>query len=148
MAKQKHINTTYIRSGSQGKTYNQIAREGVCPFCYDQILRFHNGKIVRETKYWSLIEARWPYKNTRLHLLFISKKHITELSKLTPRMWTNVSSLFKWCLKHYKIPGGAVAMRFGDSNLTGATVHHLHWHLIEPKRRKNGRAITVPFPIG
>jgi len=38
-------------------------------------------------------------------------------------------------------------MRFGDSDYTGATVTHLHLHLMVPKL-KRGKALTVEFPIG
>ena len=46
-------------------------------------------------------------------------------------------------LKKYNIKGGVLALRFGDTAYTGATVCHLHFHLIVPKKSQ-----TVNFPIG
>ena len=57
--------------------------------------------------------------------------------------------LANFAIKKYKIKGGALAMRFGDTNYTGASVAHLHFHIISPKiNKKTGRAKTVNFPIG
>jgi len=40
-------------------------------------------------------------------------------------------------------------MRFGDSSVTGATVLHIHAHLIVPKiNEKTKKARVVRFPIG
>ena len=52
-------------------------------------------------------------------------------------------------IKKYKIKGGGLTLRFGEQNYTGATVLHLHFHLIVPKLKpKSKLAKIVNFPIG
>ena len=60
----------------------------------------------------------------------------------------SIYCLAKWAAKKYKIQGGALTMRFGESNFTGATVSHLHAHLIYPAVGKRNHSKTVVFPIG
>ena len=60
-----------------------------------------------------------------------------------------VSKLINWAIKKYKIEGGGLTVRFGNSDYTGATVHHLHFHLIVPKFNKKKKEVDpVYFPIG
>jgi len=69
------------------------------------------------------------------------------LPSLTPADWKDIAALQKWAIKKYKIQGGGIAMRFGDTSHTGATVAHLHMHLIVPKLSGAGvpGAGDVPF---
>lgn len=39
-------------------------------------------------------------------------------------------------------------MRFGNTDYTGATVSHLHAHLIYPEVDKSKKSKTVNFPVG
>ena len=52
-----------------------------------------------------------------------------------------------WAVQKFELKGGALAMRFGETTYTGASVCHIHAHLIVPKTEK-GKALTVEFPIG
>ena len=45
---------------------------------------------------------------------------------------------FKWGTKEFNIKGGGIVMRFGDSDLAGSTVRHLHAQLIEPDLNSPG----------
>lgn len=149
MSKKKFINQSYVRTGSQAKIYKQIEEEGLCPFCLENFERYKVGPSIKDNTNWTLVKAKWPYENSKVHLIFILKKHIEGIENLDSSMWSDLLQLVKWTLEKYEISGGAFAIRFGDSNLTGATVHHLHAHLIEPIR-KGGKenAETVTFSIG
>ena len=149
MGKKKYINTFHVRNSDQKDVMDKIAENNICPFCEENLLKFHRGTILKKTKYWTLVHNQWPYKNTRSHLLMISRIHIENLDNIDSKVWNDLLSLAKWTVKKYKISGGAFTMRFGDSILTGATVHHLHAHLIQPKREKGKKtAKTVNFYIG
>ena len=68
---------------------------------------------------------------------------------MTAREMEALLDLARHVVCQYHIRGGALAMRFGDTRLTGATVVHMHAHLIVPKLcPKKGRALVVEFPIG
>jgi len=60
-----------------------------------------------------------------------------------------VAFLVNWAIKKWKIRGGGVAMRFGKTDYTGASVSHLHFHIISPELdKKKKRSKIVSFPIG
>ncbi|PIR97738.1 MAG: hypothetical protein COT89_03110 [Candidatus Colwellbacteria bacterium CG10_big_fil_rev_8_21_14_0_10_42_22] len=148
MSKSRFINKSHVRTGNQSEIMDEIEKEGVCPFCEENLERFHGKPVVEETQYWSLLEAKWPYSHARAHLLLVASRHMEDISELEPEEWKDMLELAQWASNQYKIAGGALALRFGDSNLTGATVHHLHAHLIEPEADEDGKAKLVNFPIG
>jgi ATP adenylyltransferase len=81
-------------------------------------------------------------------LLIICKSHITEFEEIKVGDLAEVMFLVSWAIGEYKISGGALALRFGSTEFTGATVSHLHLHLIQPDVDKNGQIKVVHYPIG
>ena len=149
MGKKKFINQTYVRTGSQAEIYKQIGEDGLCPFCSENFKRYRVGPSIKDNANWTLVKSKWPYENSKHHLLFILKTHLENIQELDSSMWNDLLELVKWAAEEYKIPGGAFAIRFGDSSLTGATVHHLHAHLIQPKLERDGKSSkSVNFHIG
>lgn len=117
-----------------------------CPLC---TLQYHKRPILREENGWFLTENTWPYPNTKHHFLIISRAHRETLMGLAPEDMVTILCLARWVQKTYILEGGALAFRFGDTFLTGATIAHLHFQLIVPERNPvTGRAKTVFFPIG
>lgn len=140
------VNPRFAKSGFYGKVINEIKQVGVCPFC-PKTFKWHTKPILRRTKDWLITENFSPYKNARYHFLVISKSHKEGFHNITRKDWLEISKLVCWAIRKYEIKGGGLTMRFGESDYTGATVTHLHLHLIVPKL-KHGRALTVEFPIG
>jgi len=71
------------------------------------------------------------------------------LRELKNEDWLAVLKLAQYAVKKFNLPGGGLVMRFGETTYTGATVCHLHAHLIVPKLdSKKKVAKTVWFPIG
>jgi len=127
-------------------TLKEIARSGVCPLC-TKTMRWHTKPILKRYRGWLITENMNTYRNARHHFLLIGDKHKETLRELTSGDWSAISHLFNWAIKKYSIKGGGVAMRFGEPAYTGATVRHLHAHLIVPEFKK-GRARPINFAIG
>jgi diadenosine tetraphosphate (Ap4A) HIT family hydrolase len=128
------------------KVMKEIVAAKVCPFCPEHF-KWHTKPILRREKGWLITESFNPYPNTAYHLLIIGEKHRERFEELKPRDWETIVHLVKWAINKFSISGGGLTMRFGDSTYTGATVTHLHLHLLVPKL-KNGKAKVVSFPIG
>ncbi len=147
--KRKNKKVVDPRSAKNGR-YRAILQEiegvGICPFCPGNF-RWHTKPILKREGGWLITENFKPYKNAQRHFLIIKEKHCEQIEKLAPRDWRSMSRLAVWAVKKFKIKGGGLALRFGDTAHTGASVCHLHAHLIVP-RLKNKRAETVWFPIG
>ncbi len=144
----KFVNIKNARKGKYKKVIEKIALTGKCPFCKEDF-KYHEKPVFKQRNGWFLTENSWPYKNSRYHLIIIGDKHKENFSELTKKDLEAVAYLTRWAIKKYKIKGGGLAMRFGDTDFTGASVAHLHFHIISPKlNRKTGHAKTVKFPIG
>lgn len=144
----KVVNKQNARKGEYRRVIEEIDGIGKCPFCPNNFI-YHKEPILRRRGGWFLTKNSWPYKYTSHHLVIIGKKHKENLSDLTGKDFQDVLVLAKWAIKEYNIQGGALAMRFGNTNLTGASVAHIHFHILSPKRDKKTRLYKkVTFPIG
>jgi diadenosine tetraphosphate (Ap4A) HIT family hydrolase len=81
--------------------------------------------------------------------MILGYKHKENFSELTKKDLEAVAFLSNWAIKKWKIKGGGLAMRFGNPEYTGASVTHIHFHIISPNiDKKTKRAKKVNFPIG
>ena len=144
--KKKFVNPDYAKGKHYQRAMKEIVLAAVCPLC-PKTMRWHTKPILRRHSGWLITENFSPYKNTRHHLILVREKHAEHFAQLTATDWASIATLVRWALVRFRIRGGAVALRFGDTTYTGATVAHLHLHLIVPKVKK-GKASPVYFPIG
>lgn len=140
--KQKVVDPRFAKSKEYGGVIKKIASEGKCPFCPDNF-KYHKNPILRKSKRWFLTKSSWPYDGAEHHFLIIGYEHKEKISQMHEDDWREIDSLAKWASSKFNLEGGALALRFGDTEYTGATVCHLHFHLIVPQKSK-----TVNFPIG
>jgi len=141
------VNLSNARVEEQREVMEKIQRINKCPFCPKSLDKFHKREKVMEGEFWILTKNRWPYDHTTVHLLAIYKSHAVKLRDITPEAGAELFRFFQWAESTYQIDAGAFAVRFGDIRLNGATVSHLHAHLIEPDS-KNPNHKTVRFKMG
>lgn len=124
-----------IRREDQKKVMGEIAEQMHCPFCPENLLKYHKKPIIKEGKYWVLTDNQWPYEKIRHQLLAIYKSHIEHIREMEPAAGAELIELFKDEAIKRNIPGGGIAIRFGSNPEHGSygnTVLHIHAHLIEP----------------
>jgi len=147
MAK-KVVNKRFAQGrGEYEKVIDSIASENKCPFCIENF-KYHKNPIIKKIENWFITKNSWPYKNSKYHFLVINTKHKENFDELNKRDWESLRLLTVWVIKKYKLKGGAIALRFGDTDYTGASVCHIHAHIIYPKLNKNRKTKTVIFPVG
>ncbi len=139
------VDPRYAKTEQYKRDMEEIVSEGVCPLCPP--LKWHTKPILLDDGRWFITENSHPYHAAQHHLLIISHQHIELLSDLTPDDLKSVLDLSNWATNELDIRGGGLTMRFGETLFTGATVKHLHAHLIVPKVEGNA-ASPVYFPIG
>jgi|SRR5271168_2186879 len=136
MTKGNHLVTvTNARSEEQKKVMEQIVADNVCPFCIENLNKYHKNPIFRESKYWLFTNNQWPYKGVKHQILAIYKTHIEHIKDLPEEAGGELLRIFGEITKEKNIPGGGVAIRFGKNPTLGnygSTVNHIHAHLIEP----------------
>jgi diadenosine tetraphosphate (Ap4A) HIT family hydrolase len=126
------VNQQNARPGDNyQKVIEEIAEHKVCPFCNENLKKYHKNPILIEGKYWLATNNLYPYKNTLHHVIFINKEHIEHIEEVQAESWYELHSQIKQIAKERKIKGGSFLLRFGDTNFTGGSVSHLHAHLIQ-----------------
>jgi dihydrofolate reductase/diadenosine tetraphosphate (Ap4A) HIT family hydrolase len=141
------VNPMFAKRGDYDKTIDEIIESGVCPFCPETFL-WHPWPILHRLGDWFITRSGWPYKNTEHHFLIIGERHITSTIQMTMCDNGAVRLLTLWAVNTFNLKGWGSVARSGDTDYTGATVQHLHFHLIQPKLGPDGKALTVLFPIG
>jgi len=106
----------------------------VCKFCHPQSM---TNKPLRYGKYWYVKKNDFAADNTQGMFVLVSRKHIsnTQPKKIATAMMREAWQLALWVIEKYKMPGGALVMRFGDPQYHAGTMDHLHINLIFPKGR-------------
>jgi diadenosine tetraphosphate (Ap4A) HIT family hydrolase len=146
---EKFVDPRYAKSGEYGKVISEIEKTGKCPFCEDEF-KYHKNPILDEDSGWISTECSWPYPNAKWHFMILNlKEHKTKITQLTDHDLLIIFRLIMRLISKFGIDGGAIAMRFGEPKFTGATVLHLHIHLIVPiLNQETDKAEVVNFPIG
>lgn len=125
------VNTNHARNENVKNELQRIEDGGFCPFCSREYLENeHPNPILEETKHWIVTENRWPYDGAKVHLLFINTEHLIDVSELSQEAWVDLSQLLDKYKKHFRVLGGTLMLRHGDTRYTGATVEHLHAQFI------------------
>lgn len=120
------------REDEQRAVMRQIIADGHCPFCSENVFKYHKRPIIKEGQYWLITENQWPYENTQQHLLAIHKHHAEVLSELTPAAGAELFQLLAELERERSFPGGGVAMRFGQTDYSAGTVNHIHAQIFVP----------------
>jgi ATP adenylyltransferase len=140
--KKKVVDPRFAKSAEYKAVISAIKKEGECPFCPSNF-KYHKHPILKRAHDWFISKSSWPYENAKHHFILLKVFHREHIKELSYDDMNGVLALTQWATKEFGLKGGALAMRFGDTAYTGATVCHLHFHLIVPKKGK-----TVNFPIG
>lgn len=133
------LNMRGARLPEQKKKMEYIKKQGVCPFCSKYFKKYHDAPIIKENSSWFLTKNDYPYDGTKIHLLLIHKKHIETIQEISLKAREEMFSLASWTIKKFKISGGGLSMRFGDFKYNGATVAHLHSHIIMGSKEGKGK---------
>ena len=139
------VNLAHARSKFQRDVMERIAHDKVCPFCEEYFLTYHTKPILKKGKYWILTENFQPYTGSKVHLLAVSRKHTTQFSELSPAAQAELFTLFATEARNRNVKGGAILMRFGNTDYTGGTVEHLHAQLISGSKRAANREPLVTY---
>lgn len=130
--KNQHVNVANTRSEEQREQMEEILAAGHCPFCDENLKKYHKAPILKEGKFWLLTANQWPYQHTKHHFLLIYREHVTNLAGVNPEAGKELIELAQWVEKEYSVPGGGIAMRFGDTDYSAGTVAHLHAQFLVP----------------
>ena len=118
------------RTAEQLAEMEQLETMGVCLFCPDNLRQHPRQRILWETRHWIVTPNEFPYKGTAVHLLVVPHGHAGDVLDLPPdsRMdfWNALAEIReRFGLRYY-----GLGIRNGDCRFTGATVEHVHAHVL------------------
>lgn len=147
----KFIQMNSVRREDQQKVMEEINEQGHCPFCRENLEKYHKNPILREGNFWILTENQWPYEKVKHQLLAIYKTHIERLQEIDPEAGKELFEMFRDEAEKRNIAGGGIAIRFGSNpehGNYGSSVLHIHAHLVEPDLEKLGEHEAWKFKFG
>jgi diadenosine tetraphosphate (Ap4A) HIT family hydrolase len=118
------------RTAEQLADMRQLEAQGVCLFCPAGLRSHTRQQILFQTRHWTVTPNEFPYPGTVLHLLLVPQQHATDLLDLDEAVrqdfWTALAAVRDRCgLGHY-----GLGVRNGDCRFTGATIRHVHAHVL------------------
>ena len=122
---------------------DKISKDGVCPFCEENLSKYHKNPILADGKFWILTDNMYPYKGAKHHILLIHKKHTDSIVNLSKDAWDELFELTGSEIKKREIGGGTFFLRFGGTSYTGASVSHLHANLVSPDIEDKSRGPII-----
>lgn len=124
------VHIDHGRSEQQRNVMRRIAEDGVDPFDWEQLPKYHEQPILKKGRYWLVTPNDSPYEGSTLHLLLIYRDRIHSFAEMPPSGWLELQVLIQWIQNEYELKYGALVMRFGELSLSGASVDHPHMHII------------------
>lgn len=102
----------------------QLAEQGICIFCPPHV--DGRGETTKRGL-WQVSLNEYPYEGTERHLLLSPRRHVTSLMMLT-----SAEEIDFWEALHVMFGSDHFSLwvRNGDTRYTGATIEHLHVHVV------------------
>lgn len=117
------------RDPEQIRRMEELKIKGECHFCGDAPKK-HTAPIIYENPHWFVTANDFPYKGSVHHYLIVSRQHVTQVDHLSVESWLELPNAIKWLKNHLGVDGFSIFVRSGKMSVTGATLDHVHWHLI------------------
>lgn len=142
--RKKYVNLKNARDPEYRRGLEEIKEAGICPFCPKNLKKWHKSAILKRAGNWIITPASLQkYDDIKFRFLLIGDEHKESFEELNLTDLSHIKELIIWVIKEYGIKGYGLTLRSGDMDITGASVCHLHFHLIVPEDNK-----VVNFPIG
>lgn len=127
MSGDRLYNFAAVRMPQQRAEMERLDRLGLCVFCPNGLPI--GTRLIYRSPSWVVVPNRWPYPDTREHLLVVSRRHVTDVRQLQANELIDLGVVLGLVAPD---GGYELRVRSGDMGVTGATVAHLHWHVIVP----------------
>lgn len=118
------------RSAEQSAEMQRLEEAGVCLFCPDALAANPDHPALHRTTWWTVTRNRFPYANTRLHLLLLPTAHVRDLVDLPAAAQAEFWDVLAWVREHFELTFYGLGVRCGDCAATGGTIHHVHVHVV------------------
>jgi len=137
-----------VRTAEQRAEMARLDAAGICLFCPEHLARHEQQRIVLSTRHWTVTPNRFPYPGTSLHMLLIPDQHARDLLELSDEVradfWVALAAVAEANeLRYY-----GLGARNGDCRFTGATIEHVHVHVLVGSDDAGAPPVRMRFSAG
>jgi ATP adenylyltransferase len=134
-----------IRTAEQQAEMARLDAAGICLFCPEYLASHPDQRILFSTRHWTVTPNKYPYQGTSLHLLLVPHQHAGDLLELSDEVrgdfWVALAEVAEACqLRHY-----GLGVRNGDCRFTGATIAHVHAHVLVGSDEQGAAPVRMRF---
>jgi ATP adenylyltransferase len=123
-----------FRTAEQLAEMQRLEAAGVCLFCPGGLAAQNRQEIVLRTGHWSVTPNAFPYRGTKLHLLLLPDQHAADLLDLEPAVQADFWTALGQVRERFGLDYYGLGVRNGDCRYTGATITHVHAHVLAGHR--------------
>lgn len=127
----KKVNVKSAFNDNYRKVLAKIDASGQCPapFCKDKGVN-HKYPIEYKSEYWKVTRNSYNYQNAQHAFLIIPNRHVEDFLEILVGEWRELRRIIRYLVKKHRLKGYTFLWRMGETSHTGASVTHLHAHLI------------------
>jgi ATP adenylyltransferase len=119
-----------FRTADQLAEMRRLEAAGICLFCPEELGRHAGAAAFLRTEHWTVMPNDFPYAGTSLHLMLIPHQHASDLLELGAAAQSDFFTALAAAREQYGLGHYGLGVRNGDCRYTGATIAHLHAHVI------------------
>ena len=118
------------RNGEQLAEMRRLEEQGMCLFCPGGLAANSSNQVLHQTEWWTVMRNRYPYANTRLHLLLVPAAHVSDVADLPLEAKAEFWDVLDWAKERHSLSFYGLGVRCGEPAFTGGTIRHVHLHLL------------------
>jgi ATP adenylyltransferase len=119
-----------VRTPEQLAEMQSLEARGICLFCPDGLRQSERQQVLLRTRHWVVTPNEFPYAGTALHLLLVPHQHVSDLLELPGEAQQDFWAALGMVRDRYGLRYYGLGVRNGDCRFTGATIRHVHAHVL------------------
>lgn len=120
----------HARTPEQLAEMRRLDAAGICLFCPQQLASHPRQEVLFRTRHWSATLNEFPYQGTSLHLLLVPHQHAADLLELSDEVRGDFWAALAAAVERHGLSHYGLGIRNGDCRFTGATIQHVHAHVL------------------
>jgi ATP adenylyltransferase len=120
----------HARTPEQLAEMRQLDAAGICLFCPEHLASHPRQQVLASTRHWTVTANEFPYEGTSLHLLLVPHQHAASLLDLPEEVRADFWAALAAVVDKYQLSYYGLGVRNGDCRFTGATIEHVHAHVL------------------
>lgn len=132
-------NPSNARDPEQARRMKALSDAGLCYFCKQGSVEERTlPTSIYQGEHWYVMKNDFPLEGSVHHYMIIPHRHMVDAYDLSPDESYELFLMVRWLVHTLEVLGYSMFVRSGDTNLTGATISHSHYHFLVGGPRPEG----------